>query len=249
MTDQNKNVLNIKFNEKEIAKTCCATWSPDIKKWTTNDKDTFYNSFNYLLNTDLSKLETFDLEGLENLGFRLVYEKFSKTIKFYHFKVSYVYDKTLCARRGGADYVYDQGVGVKKMLFINLNDNQLQHLKFDGSTKFINIKHCMHVSNQHIFFNINKLGSFQCYKTLNKVINYDLDDYNENKINEKQLRQVYNTIKTYNEKNIHGNKYRHDLFIGQFFRYALHLKMNIDPITTSTNMHKDVANIIYDYLG
>ena len=246
MTDQNKNVLNIKFNEKEIAKTCCATWNNDIKKWTTDDENTFNNSFNYLKNNDLSKLKKFDLEGLNKLGFRLVYEKFSKTIKFYCFKVSYVYNKTLCARRGGTDYVYDQGVGVKKMLFINLNDKQLRHLEFDGNTKLINIKHCMHVSNQHIFFNINKLGSFQCYKTLNKVIDYYFDDYIDNKINEKQIRQVYNTIKTY--KNIDGCKYRHNLFIGQFFRYALYLKMNIDPITTSTNMHKDVANIIYEYL-
>jgi hypothetical protein len=178
----------------------------------------------------------------------LFYLKFSKIIKFYHFKVSYIYDRTLCDFSGGADYVYDQGVGVKKMLFINLNDNQLQHLKFDGSTKFINIKHCMHVSNQHIFFNINKLGSFQCYKTLNKVINYDLYDYIENKINEKQIRQVYNTIKKYSENNILGNTTRYNRFISQFFSYALHLKMNIDPITTSTNIHKDVADIIYNYM-
>jgi hypothetical protein len=247
MTDQNKNVLNIKFNEKEIAKTCCATWCPDIKKWTTDDKDTFYNSFNYLLNNDLSKLEKFDLDGLYELGFRLVYEKFSKTIKFYHFKVSYVYDKTLCARRGGADYVYDQGVGVKKMLFINLNDNQLRHLKFDGRTKFINIKHCMHVSNRDMFFKINKTG-IHGYKTFSSVIHYDLYDYIENKINNKQIRQVYNIIKTYSDKNIIGNRSYYDGFISHFFKYALHLKMNIDPITTSTNMHKDVANIIYDYL-
>ncbi len=245
MTNQN-NVLNIKFSEKEIAKTCCATWNTDIKKWTTDDKDTFYNSFNYLLNTDLSKLEQFDLDGLYELGFRLVYEKFSETIKFYCFKVSYVYNKTLCARRGGSDLVYDQGVGVKKMLFININDKQLRHLKFNGSTTFINIKKCMHISNQDIFFNINKLGSFQCYRTLNKVIDYHFYDYIDNKINEKQIRQVYNIIKTYSEKNIIYSCYNR--FISQFFKYALHLKMNIDPITTSTNMHKDVANIIYDYI-
>jgi hypothetical protein len=104
----------------------------------------------------------------------------------------------------------------------------------------------MHISNQDIFFNINKLGSFQCYRTLNKVINYDFYDYIDNKINEKQIRQVYNIIKTYSKENIKLKHYNH--FISDFFKYALHLKMNIDPITTSTNMHKDVANIIYGYI-
>lgn len=247
MTNQNNTVLNIKFSEKEIAKTCCATWNTEIKKWTTNDKDTFYNSFNYLLNNDLSKLEAFNQDGLYELGFRLVYEKFSETIKFYYFKVSYVYDKTLCARRGGADFVYDQGVGVKKMLFININDKQLRHLQFNNTTHFINIKNCMYVSGRDLFFNIDKLEIYHCYRNLNKVLDYSFYDYIENKINKKQMKRVYKIIKKYNEKNINGNKFYYNIFISIFFRYALHLKMNIDPITTSTNMHKDVANIIYEY--
>lgn len=238
-----QTMLNISFNEKELAKKCCASWSMEKKKWTTTDEKTFYNSFNYIKNNDI----ILDVENLYTLGFRKVYDKFSETITFYAFKVSYVYEKTISARRGGTDLVYDTGVGFKNMMFININDEQLYHLNFYGSSKLINDKHCEYISGVDVYFRTDK-NWFYRYKTFNDVHDYDYQDFIDNKINKKKVQQVYNIIKTYKKKNITGNSYHYNRIISNLFRHSIYLKMNIDPITTLTNINTDVANIIYEYV-
>ena len=246
MTDETKTVLNIKFNDKDKAKMCGAVWEMDLKKWAYyGNIKTFQDSFDYLLNNK------FDEDD-----FICVADRFSKKIKYYVYKKKYTFKKTTSfyVGRGQRSNEYETGeIGVyyEDTLYINKNDikDKYKYLEIYNSSilRIMKEKHHRYKYNKTVYFGLDS-NYYKMYKSLDKVYTYDLSDYKENKISTIEIKRIYKLLKFINIiDRTHQNFYKE--FYGDFFKYALHLKMNIDPITTLTNMHKDVANIIYDYMN
>lgn len=238
MTDETKTVLNIKFNDKDKAKMCGAEWNMDLKKWVYyGNIDLFQNSFDYLLNNK------FDEDD-----FIIVADRFSKKIKYYVYKKKHTFKKTM----GKYDIETGEiGTYYEDTLYINKNDikDKYKYFKIKHSymESIMKKNHCIYKYNHIAYFRTDSIN-YKMYKSLDKVYTYDLSDYIKNKISTIEIKRIYNLIKSIKIVNrMHGLFY--NSFYGDFFKYILHLNLGYDPISQCTNINKDVANIIYDYMN
>jgi len=239
--------LNIAFQYKDYAKMCGASWDARIKKWTisNDDYDVFMNSYNYLI-----EHKTFD----EN-EFIMVSKRFEKKLKYYQFKV-----EIKRKRRGSynsfsfdlSDDDDDVCTFMALRKFINKNDIKHYYEYLDikhYEITYIKKKYYKYSNENSLFF---KIGSnyYKRYKSFDKVYKYTIHDYIEHKISTAEIKRIYNFIKNLGSGDVKRLNYccMNHSFVGNFFKYILHLNLGYDPISQCTNINKDVANIIYDYV-
>jgi hypothetical protein len=262
-----RTAVIVKYEQKEYAKLCGAVWNGG--KWMTDDPTTFNNSFNYcinnksIINDDIPDLNDYILLHKfipwEGSGEMTPTDEEKQKFKFYAFKCEYInHDKKKF-------YLFlhfirqDDITTLNKVKFNNFYDLHLinrKHYKYN-----FNIDGCCHtfdkqesICHNNLFF--SKIENAEKYKFFDVICGYKFNDYKKNNISKKQMTNIYNIIKYFNDNDddfeqrwwTHKKDNFFQRFNGAFFKYLLHLNMNKDPLSEMTNIYPALSNIIYDYL-